>query len=143
MGNHGGMRSRLLLALLLAIVGVFLITQYDGTDSEGVRQPQGTASQTSIPDSLKSLPPEARETIELIQNDGPFPYRQDGTVFSNRERLLPQRERGYWHEYTVRTPGASDRGARRIVHGRGGEYYYTDDHYASFERLRVPDPVSR
>lgn len=143
MGDDGGMRSRLLFAVLLAIVGVFLITQYQGTDSEGARQPQSTASQTSIPDSLKSLPSEARDTIELIQSGGPFPYRQDDTVFSNRERLLPIHERGYWREYTVPTPGESDRGARRIVHGEGDEYYYTDDHYASFERLRVPELASR
>ena len=143
MGNDGGMRSRLLLALLLAIVGVFLVTQYQGTDSGDARQPQSTASQASIPDVLKSLPPEVRDTIELIQSDGPFPYRQDGTVFSNRERLLPIHQQGYWREYTVPTPGESDRGARRIVRGQGDEYYYTADHYASFERLRVPDPVSR
>ncbi len=143
MGNDGAMRSRLLLAALLAIVGIFLITQYQGTDSERAQQPRGTASQTSIPDSLKSLPPEALDTIALIQNDGPFPYRQDDAVFSNRERLLPNHERGYWREYTVETPGESDRGARRIVHGEGDEYYYTDDHYASFKRLRVPDLVNR
>jgi ribonuclease T1 len=81
------------------------------------------------------LPPEALVTIDLIERDGPFPYRQDGAVFQNRERLLPRQPQGYYHEYTVETPGESDRGARRIVTGEGGEMYYTDDHYASFERI--------
>ena len=81
------------------------------------------------------LPVEARATLELIKAGGPFPYRQDGRVFSNRERLLPMKQRGYYREYTVRTPGARDRGARRIVAGGAGEYYYTDDHYRSFRRI--------
>jgi ribonuclease T1 len=81
------------------------------------------------------LPAEAQETLARIEAGGPFPYRQDGRVFHNRERLLPQRERGYYREYTVETPGARDRGARRIVAGRGGEYYYTEDHYRSFRRI--------
>ena len=84
---------------------------------------------------MGELPIEARATLELIKAGGPFPYRQDGRVFGNRERLLPRREGGYYQEYTVRTPGARDRGARRIVAGRGGEYYYTDDHYQSFRRI--------
>ncbi len=82
--------------------------------------------------SVESLPGEALDTIELIQAGGPFPYKQDGGVFKNREGLLPQQSSGYYHEYTVKTPGSSDRGARRIVTGKNGEFYYTDDHYASF-----------
>ena len=85
---------------------------------------------------LVELPPEARETLALIKAGGPFPYARDGTVFRNREGLLPARPRGYYREYTVRTPGARDRGARRIVAGRDGEYYYTHDHYRSFRRIR-------
>jgi ribonuclease T1 len=81
------------------------------------------------------LPAEARETLALIKAGGPFPYQRDGAVFGNREGLLPKRSRGYYREYTVRTPGARDRGARRIVAGRGGEHYYTDDHYRSFRRI--------
>lgn len=81
------------------------------------------------------LPTEARATLELIKAGGPYPYPQDGRTFGNREKLLPSRQRGYYREYTVRTPGARDRGARRIVAGRGGEYYYTDDHYRSFRRI--------
>ena len=81
------------------------------------------------------LPAEARATLELIRAGGPFPYKQDGRVFANREGQLPPKKRGYYKEYTVRTLGARDRGARRIVAGSGGEYYYTDDHYRSFRRI--------
>ena len=81
------------------------------------------------------LPPEARHVAALIERGGPFPYRKDGSVFANRERLLPRRDHGYYREYTVPTPGARDRGARRIVGGRNGELYYTDDHYRSFKRV--------
>ncbi|WMX48005.1 ribonuclease domain-containing protein [Streptomyces roseicoloratus] len=81
------------------------------------------------------LPPEARTTLALIRKGGPFPYAKDGTVFSNFERVLPRRERGYYREYTVRTPGGRDRGPRRIVTGRQGETYYTDDHYRSFREV--------
>jgi ribonuclease T1 len=81
------------------------------------------------------LPPEARRTLALIKAGGPFPYSKDGSVFGNREGLLPRRNRGYYREYTVRTPGARDRGARRIVSGAPGEYYYTEDHYRSFRRI--------
>ncbi|MGK5556137.1 ribonuclease domain-containing protein [Actinomadura kijaniata] len=81
------------------------------------------------------LPAEARETLRLIEAGGPFPYRRDGTYFLNREGRLPARERGYYREYTVPTPGERTRGARRIVAGRGGERYYTADHYRSFFRV--------
>jgi ribonuclease T1 len=86
--------------------------------------------------AVQLLPPEARHTLALIRDNGPFPYRQDGTTFGNREKRLPMRAHGYYREYTVRTPGARDRGARRIVAGNGGEFYYTDDHYRSFRRIR-------
>ncbi|MEA2490668.1 MAG: ribonuclease, partial [Acidobacteriota bacterium] len=74
-------------------------------------------------------------TLRLIAAGGPFPYRQDGTVFGNREDLLPSQPRGYYHEYTVPTPGASNRGARRVIRGNNGELYYTNDHYRTFIRL--------
>jgi ribonuclease T1 len=79
-----------------------------------------------------SLPPEARETLALIARGGPYPYSRDGAVFSNFERLLPRKPSGYYKEFTVRTPGESDRGARRIVVGESGDKYYTPDHYDSF-----------
>ncbi|MDA0224692.1 MAG: ribonuclease N [Proteobacteria bacterium] len=82
------------------------------------------------------LPPEARDTLARIRADGPHPYARDGVVFGNRERRLPPQARGYYREFTVRTPGRRDRGARRIVAGQGGEFYYTDDHYQSFRRIR-------
>ncbi|MCU0841656.1 MAG: ribonuclease [Thiobacillaceae bacterium] len=93
-----------------------------------------SAEQAGIP--VSQLPPEGRETLALIKRGGPFPYAKDGTVFQNREGLLPAQTRGYYREYTVRTPGLSHRGARRIVAGRGGEYWYTADHYRSFKRIR-------
>ena len=84
------------------------------------------------------LPAEARGTVELIRKGGPFPYERDGVVFGNFERQLPVQPRGYYREYTVRTPGTKSRGARRIVAGKGGELYYTDDHYKSFRRIKSP-----
>jgi ribonuclease T1 len=90
--------------------------------------------------ALTELPKQAQSTYTLIQQGGPFPYEKDGTVFGNRERLLPAQKRGYYHEYTVKTPATKNRGAIRIV--CGGEKkkafdacYYTDDHYASFKRI--------
>ena len=89
---------------------------------------------------LTSLPREAQSTLMLIKQGGPFPYEKDGAVFGNFERKLPQQKRGYYHEYTVKTPRARNRGAKRIVAGAqtttSGEYYYTDDHYASFKKIR-------
>ncbi|MEW2219637.1 ribonuclease [Streptomyces sp. NPDC006990] len=80
------------------------------------------------------LPPEAHDTLDLIEQGGPYPYPQDGSVFENREGILPDHEQGYYHEYTVETPGSEDRGARRIVTGeQAAEDYYTADHYASFD----------
>ena len=82
------------------------------------------------------LPAEARATLELIQKGGPFPHAKDGAVFGNREGLLPKQKRGYYREYTVRTPKVRTRGAKRIVKGASGELFYTDDHYNSFKRIR-------
>lgn len=85
--------------------------------------------------AVSELPNAARETLDLIRRGGPFPHQRDGVVFGNFEKHLPLKERGYYHEYTVRTPGAEHRGARRIVTGRNGERYYTDDHYRTFKRI--------
>ena len=88
--------------------------------------------------SAAELPAQARATIELIRKGGPYPYERDGLVFGNYEKRLPPRERVYYREYTVRTPGASGRGSRRIVAGKGGELYYTEDHYQTFRRIKEP-----
>ncbi|WP_447041021.1 ribonuclease [Streptomyces sp. DSM 118878] len=85
---------------------------------------------------LSALPPQAHDTLDLIEAGGPYPFPQDGTVFQNREGELPQQSSGYYHEYTVITPGSDDRGARRIVTGdKSQEDYYTADHYASFDLI--------
>jgi ribonuclease T1 len=89
--------------------------------------------------SKAQLPAEAAETLRLIKAGGPFPYSEDGVLFRNSAALLPEHPRGYYHAYTVRTPGATDRGLRRIVCGgprkQTGDCYYTDDYYASFKRI--------
>jgi ribonuclease T1 len=87
--------------------------------------------------NLSPLPPEAKLTVDLVKQGGPFPYPQDGQVWTDRESTLPQCGADYYHEYTVRTPGIGDRGTRRFVVGRGGEYFYTDDHYASFKLTNI------
>ena len=84
---------------------------------------------------VEDLPAQAADTLELIDAGGPFPYDRDGAVFENRERILPLEERGHYREYTVETPGSEDRGARRIVTGADDEFYWTQDHYRSFERI--------
>lgn len=102
------------------------------------RTPDSPASVPPV--ALAALPPEARTTHQLILQGGPFPYRKDGTVFFNRERLLPLKPRGHYREYTVKTPGSRDRGARRIVCGgqpptQPEACFYTADHYSSFQRI--------
>lgn len=152
--------SRLVTSLVtvLLLVAVWWLQNRDtGTpepdaarDTPSTSAPRTSAPQTSAPrtsapaDSsglptvdLADLPPEAAETVALIDAGGPFPYPgKDGSTFGNFERLLPARARGYYAEYTVPTPGAETRGARRIIAGGGGELYWTEDHYESFERIR-------
>ncbi|RZA21135.1 MAG: ribonuclease [Lysobacteraceae bacterium] len=101
--------------------------------------PTGSAAMPRLPDFL---PPEARDTIAMVLRGGPFPHRQDGSVFGNREGHLPRKPRGWYREYTVDTPGLDHRGARRIVTGGDppSEWYYSDDHYDSF---RAFDPGAR
>jgi ribonuclease T1 len=125
--HHASSARKFGLALLLSAVFV-----------SGLAHARGVADLGSVP--LAQLPEQARQTEQLIRSGGPFPYSKDGTVFGNRERLLPREKRGYYREYTVKTPGARDRGARRII--CGGEKpaapdacYYTADHYASFKRI--------
>jgi len=99
----------------------------------------GTGAGGVVTVHVAELPRQGQETYELIRQGGPFPYDKDGTVFGNRERLLPINTRGYYREYTVKTPGSRDRGARRIVCGgpvrKPNACYYTADHYASFRQI--------
>ncbi|QDY91635.1 ribonuclease [Arthrobacter sp. UKPF54-2] len=98
------------------------------------RPAAGVANPSGLPEIKASeLPPEARQTLDLIARGGPYPYSRDNVTFGNFERILPRKASGYYREYTVRTPGESDRGARRIVVGEAGEKYYTADHYESFK----------
>ena len=90
--------------------------------------------------AVSDLPKQAQVTLLLIKRGGPFPYAQDGAIFGNYEGVLPKQKRGYYHEFTVKTPGARNRGARRIIAGgepvMSREYYYTDNHYATFKRIK-------
>jgi ribonuclease T1 len=118
--------SRAAAALLLTLAGFVLCAPVSAR----------TVAAPAAAVAVAELPAEARQTVLLIHRGGPFAFERDGAVFGNFERLLPPRERGYYREYTVVTPGARNRGARRIVAGRGGELYYTDDHYRTFRRIR-------
>lgn len=134
------------IAALLAIAIGTLWQQRDRAERTADTEPRVTApaqaQKTDAPSQkLDEVVRDAEEraelqkTLDLIARGGPFPYRNDGTVFANRERRLPQHERGYYREYTVVTPGAPNRGARRVVRGNGGETYYTRDHYRTFVRI--------
>ena len=147
---------RPLLALLLLgvlLAGGYLLSALRSDDSSpggsgpAVTAPSGRSGSVASPsggaDGLATvrsseLPVQARQVLRLIDAGGPFPYPQDGTVFGNAERLLPAHPRGWYHEYTVPTPGSPDRGARRIVAGQDGLRYYTADHYESFARIEDP-----
>lgn len=127
---HAGGRSALMSALA-RVLGALLLA------CVVFAAPAAARERIAIPEvAVAELPPEARRTLELIKKGGPFRYRNDGMTFGNRERRLPLRAHGYYREYTVPTPGARDRGARRIVAGRNADYYYTDDHYDTFRRIR-------
>ena len=130
-----------MLALLLLLVIGYAVraTQQSGNhpDRSTVSTVPAPLDPSSAVVALSSLPAAARHTVALIQAGGPFPYARDGVVFRNAEHHLPAHPTGYYHEYTVATPGETDRGARRIIVGIGDEYYYTADHYASFVRVDV------
>ncbi|MFF1398363.1 ribonuclease domain-containing protein [Streptomyces sp. NPDC058287] len=124
----------LLVALALLVTGCSAQdTQQDTPAVPGRSTPAWARSMPTVPEP--GLPAEARTTLTLIDKGGPFPYAKDGAVFGNFERELPRQNRGYYHEYTVPTPGERDRGARRIVMGQSHETYYTDDHYESFKAV--------
>lgn len=138
-----------MVAALLAVVVVVLSVALAGPDAEstGTQSTTTTAAgegqRTDAETGLRwvavdDLPREVSRTIELIQSGGPFPYSKDGSTFGNREGLLPDKRRGFYREYTVPTPGESDRGARRIVTGDDdSQFFYTADHYESFVRVRI------
>jgi guanyl-specific ribonuclease Sa len=134
---------RILVLALVAAVAVHTAWRGDRAAIDGVDDvPQSTATArqaapAGTDEAPSWLPPEAFDTLALIEAGGPFPYDRDGTVFQNREGRLPSQPRGHYREYTVPTPGSRDRGARRIVTGGDPpvEFYYTDDHYRSFRRI--------
>ena len=121
------------------LVGLVLAAHAFAASADAFESPRRVANSAGEV-AIGDLPKEARSTLAAIRRGGPFAYEKDGTTFFNREGHLPARPRGYYTEYTVATPGARDRGARRIVAGgdpaRSGEYYYTADHYRSFLRIR-------
>jgi ribonuclease T1 len=136
-----------LVLLAMAVAG--LLSACGGLTADAGRSPSLSASApAAAPSTVRTnpsrlaevkasqLPREAQDTLARIARGGPYPYSRDGVVYSNFEKILPARPSGYYHEYTVTTPGSSDRGARRIVAGQQGDSYYTDDHYASFRFIR-------
>lgn len=143
-GRLGAALRAALPAVLLACLAA-LLTGCSSADTAtpGDRVTATAGRSTALPSWVgdrptvhaAELPAEGRATLALIDRGGPYPYAKDGSVFGNFERELPQHPRGYYHEYTVPTPGEGDRGARRIVTGQGGETYYTDDHYDSFKAV--------
>ena len=127
-------------ALKSVLTSTFLAVAITGAPLAQARGPlDGSTVGVAATVRVTELPRQGRETYERIRQGGPFPYDKDGTVFGNRERLLPAERRGYYREYTVKTPGSRDRGARRIVCGGPPRTphacYYTADHYASFRQI--------
>lgn len=121
-----------LVGLLVLVAGGWL-ERHALTDPPHGGRPVAVVSTADLPvRPLSQLPPQAAQVWQLIQHGGPFPYRQDGGVFGNREALLPSRQTGYYREYTVPTPGYHDRGPRRLITGGAAELYYTGDHYVTF-----------
>jgi len=122
------LRTRRPLLALIAIIALLVIGYV-------IKEADGGSGHSIKTVAASSLPTQARDTIAEIKASGPYPYSQDGTVFRNNDHLLPAESGGYYHEYTVPTPGASTRGTRRIITGKHGELYYTPDHYNSFQRV--------
>ncbi|MFJ9785797.1 ribonuclease domain-containing protein [Amycolatopsis sp. NPDC101161] len=141
-----------LIGLLVLVLGGWLVKDVVSDGSPAAPSPSSSASApakggAAVPGAdsglpvkaLSTLPPQASDTWKLIEKGGPYPYpRNDDVVFENREKRLPGKKSGYYHEYTVKTPGSADRGARRLITGQAHELYYTGDHYASFV---VVDPA--
>ena len=119
-------------SILVFILSLFLLS----TSLAEARSNHGYGSELIQSVATAELSPEAIITLKLIKQGGPYPYPRDGLVFGNFEKRLPKKQRGYYHEYTVKTPGVRSRGARRIVCGQPVECYYSDDHYETFKRIR-------
>ena len=125
--------ARIVAIVVIAMLVITLAASLFGCSAEKQATTDPESGLTVV--AVADLPAEARDTLKLIDKGGPYPFSRDGVVFGNFEKILPKQDRGYYREYTVKTPGESDRGARRIVTGKGGERYYTDDHYESFRRI--------
>jgi ribonuclease T1 len=127
-----------LVAVIVAVVAALALSGGFG-NAPKPNSAGGSAGSGTGTCALNGLPSQVGDTVEEIQNGGPFRYPQDGVTFDNRERLLPHEALGYYHEYTVTTPGSADRGTRRVITGGSPSapvvIYYTGDHYASFCRL--------
>jgi ribonuclease T1 len=139
---RGRLRAASLLLTLLLALALGLVAGCSGSSdttappSTAAGQHTGTDPESGLPWVAHSdLPPEAVDTLDEIAAGPPYRYDRDGVTFENREGLLPDEEPGYYQEFTVETPGSSDRGARRVIWGLPDELYYTDDHYQSFERI--------
>jgi ribonuclease T1 len=155
-------RTRNPAVLIAVVIAVAVVTWFQREDTSPRNDPRPPAEAAGAPQERQAQPesqkrpvePQERtrdsqertraasseqaeiaKTLALIERGGPFPYEKDGTVFANREKRLPLQPRGYYREYTVRTPGAPNRGARRIVRGQSGETWYTRDHYRTFIRI--------
>jgi ribonuclease T1 len=151
--NRQTIKAVVIVFLTIVVTSFFIKFTFDhdgetitlGGDSTEAAEPGGgsggietgdTDPESGLPWVLEEeLPVEGQATLAIIDQGGPFPYDKDGSTFGNFEGLLPDHERGYYREYTVITPGSSDRGARRIIAGDDHEFYWTEDHYESFERI--------
>jgi ribonuclease T1 len=136
----------LLLAAAIVVTALLTVLGVDSCSSSGIVPGGSSAATVSGPDRqtpssglptvpVSALPAEARSVLAAIDRGGPYAHRQDDTVFGNFEALLPERPDGYYHEFTVATPGSPDRGERRLVVGQDGDIYYTSDHYESFRQV--------
>ncbi|MGL5405911.1 MAG: ribonuclease domain-containing protein [Propionibacteriaceae bacterium] len=165
-GINRGVIIALVMVLAAAVVSIFLLSQHHLDRSVPTRDQTKSQQESTSKSNRKSssttgqnvnknkqtdndsvsglawidsndLPKQAQETLELIDKGGPYPYPgKDGSTYRNLSKILPVRKEGYYREYTVKTPGESDRGARRIVVGDNGEFYWTADHYDTFSRIR-------
>ena len=128
-----------LAVTLLGVVGIGLLGAGGGSTARSASPSPSAGSQTprsGLPGiAVADLPKQARDTLALIDRGGPYPYSQDNTVFGNLERVLPERPKGYYREYTVVSPGSSSRGTRRLVVGAQGDIYFTADHYQTFRQV--------